>query len=178
MNSTDRYSHIIDQLLTLTRIQPDEQVIFAKQVNVNTIIETFLADNALRAIEKNIELSFHPSSYPLCCLSNDYFLGILFKNLITNAIKYTKPGGSIEVFTYIEGDNIIAKIKDNGIGVPAENITRIFDRFYRETGTGEEGSGLGLAIVTEIIRLHNGEIQAKNNTDQPGLIITVSLPAS
>ena len=176
MNSTDRYSHIIDQLLTLTRIQPDEQVRFAKQVNVNIIIETFLADNALRAIEKDIELSFHPSSYPLCCLSNDYFLGILFKNLITNAIKYTKSGGAVEVFTYKEGSNIIAKVKDNGIGVPPENIDRIFDRFYRETGTGEEGSGLGLAIVTEIIRLHNGEIAAKNNIDQPGLTITVKIP--
>lgn len=175
-SSTNRYSHIIDQLLTLSRIQPNEQVTFGKKLMINKVLESFIAENAIKAIEKNIEIVFYPSQQHLYCYSNDYLLGILFKNLISNAIKYTPNGGLIEISSYQEENNIVVEIKDNGIGVPQENIERIFDRFYRETGTGEEGSGLGLAIVAEIVRLHNGKIFAQNNTNQKGLTITVKIP--
>ncbi|MBK2239551.1 HAMP domain-containing histidine kinase [Francisella tularensis] len=175
-SSTNRYSHIIDQLLTLSRIQPNEQVTFGKNLMINKVLESFIAENAIKAIEKNIEIVFYPSQQHLYCYSNDYLLGILFKNLISNAIKYTPNGGLIEISSYQEENNIVVEIKDNGIGVPQENIERIFDRFYRETGTGEEGSGLGLAIVAEIVRLHNGKIFAQNNTNQKGLTITVKIP--
>lgn len=175
-SSTNRYSHIIDQLLTLSRIQPNEQVTFGKKLMINKVLESFIAENAIKAIEKNIEIVFYPSQQHLYCYSNDYLLGILFKNLISNAIKYTPNGGLIEISSYQEENNIVVEIKDNGIGVPQENIERIFDRFYRETGTGEEGSGLGLAIVAEIVRLHNGKIFAQNNINQKGLTITVKIP--
>ncbi|UZW94763.1 sensor histidine kinase [Francisella tularensis] len=175
-SSTNRYSHIIDQLLTLSSIQPNEQVTFGKKLMINKVLESFIAENAIKAIEKNIEIVFYPSQQHLYCYSNDYLLGILFKNLISNAIKYTPNGGLIEISSYQEENNIVVEIKDNGIGVPQENIERIFDRFYRETGTGEEGSGLGLAIVAEIVRLHNGKIFAQNNTNQKGLTITVKIP--
>lgn len=175
-SSTNRYSHIIDQLLTLSRIQPNEQVTFGKKLMINKVLESLIAENAIKAIEKNIEIVFYPSQQHLYCYSNDYLLGILFKNLISNAIKYTPNGGLIEISSYQEENNIVVEIKDNGIGVPQENIERIFDRFYRETGTGEEGSGLGLAIVAEIVRLHNGKIFAQNNTNQKGLTITVKIP--
>ncbi|APC92306.1 MULTISPECIES: sensor histidine kinase [Francisella] len=175
-NSTNRYSHIIDQLLTLSRIQPNEQITFGKKLMINKVLETFIAENAIKAIEKNIEIVFYPSQQLLHCYSNDYLLGILFKNLISNAIKYTQKGGLIEISSYQEENNIIVEIKDNGIGVPPANIERIFDRFYRETGTGEEGSGLGLAIVSEIVRLHNGSIFAKNNICQKGITVTVKIP--
>lgn len=175
-NSTDRYSHIIDQLLTLSRIQPNEQITFGKKLMINKTLETFIADNAIKAIQKDIEISYFPCESQIYCYSNDYLLGILFKNLISNAIKYTPNGGNIEIHSYQKNNVITVEIKDSGIGVPEENIDRIFDRFYRETGTGEEGSGLGLAIVTEIVRLHHGKIYAKNNTDQKGLTITVRIP--
>ncbi|ACD30250.1 sensor histidine kinase [Francisella tularensis] len=175
-SSTNRYSHIIDQLLTLSRIQPNEQVTFGKKLMINKVLESFIAENAIKAIEKNIEIVFYPSQQHLYCYSNDYLLGILFKNLISNAIKYTPNGGLIEISSYQEENNIVVEIKDNGIGVPQENIERIFDRFYRETGTDEEGSGLGLAIVAEIVRLHNGKIFAQNNINQKGLTITVKIP--
>lgn len=174
-SSANRYSHIIDQLLTFNRIQPNEQIVFAKKLMINKVLETFIADNAIKAIEKDIEISFFPCEQKLWCYSNDYLLGILFKNLISNAIKYTQNGGHVEVYSYQENEEIVVEIKDNGIGVPPENIDRIFDRFYRETGTGEEGSGLGLAIVTEIVRLHNGKIFAKNNPDK-GITVTVRIP--
>ena len=175
-NSTNRYSHIIDQLLILSRIQPNEQVTFGKKLMINKTLESFIAENAIKAIEKDIEIVFYPSQQELYCYSNDYLLGILFKNLISNAIKYTPNGGLVEISSFQEENNIVVEIKDNGIGVPQENIERIFDRFYRETGTGEEGSGLGLAIVSEIVRLHNGKISTQNNTDQKGLTITVKIP--
>lgn len=125
-SSTNRYSHIIDQLLTLSRIQPNEQVTFGKKLMINKVLESFIAENAIKAIEKNIEIVFYPSQQHLYCYSNDYLLGILFKNLISNAIKYTPNGGLIEISSYQEENNIVVEIKDNGIGVPQENIERIF----------------------------------------------------
>ena len=174
-SSANKYSHIIDQLLTFNRIQPNEQIVFAKKLMINTVLETLIADNAIKAIEKDIEISFHPCEQKLWCYSNDYLLGILFNNLISNSIKYTENSGLVEVHCRQENNEIVVEIKDNGIGVPSSNIDRIFDRFYRETGTGEEGSGLGLAIVTEIVRLHNGKISAKNNTNK-GITVIVKIP--
>lgn len=175
LNSADRYSHIIDQLLTLSRIQPNEQISFAKKLGINRAIETALADVAIKAIEKNINLIFNPYKKELYCQSNDYLINILVKNLISNSIKYTEPNGSVEVTTYLKDKSIMITVKDTGIGVPKESLTRIFDRFYRETGTKQEGSGLGLAIVSEIVRLHNGEVYAENNQDK-GITVTVRIP--
>lgn len=128
-SSTNRYSHIIDQLLTLSRIQPNEQVTFGKKLMINKVLESFIAENAIKAIEKNIEIVFYPSQQHLYCYSNDYLLGILFKNLISNAIKYTPNGGLIEISSYQEENNIVVEIKDNGIGVPQENIERFLIDF-------------------------------------------------
>ena len=176
LDSANRYAHIIDQLLVLSRIEPTDNITFAKKCPINRIVEVTLADNALTAIEKGVEITFNPYKNEMFCYSNDYLLNILAKNLISNAIKYTPSGGSVEISTLLKNNTIIFKVKDSGIGVPEENLKRIFDRFYRETGTKQEGSGLGLAIVTEIVRLHNGSVYAEKNTDQKGISVTVEIP--
>lgn len=65
---------IIDQLLTLSRIQPNEQITFGKKLMINKVLETFIAENAIKAIEKDIEIVFYPSQQHLYCYSNDYLL--------------------------------------------------------------------------------------------------------
>ena len=99
-------------------------------------------------------------------------------NVISNAIKYTENGGIIEVSAYNKENDIVIKVKDNGIGIPKKDLDRIFERFYRvEKGRSREmgGTGLGLSIAEEIIAAHNGTIELESDFGE-GTEITVILP--
>ena len=89
-------------------------------------MKTFIAENAIKAIENDIETVFYPSQQHLYCYSNDYLLGILFKNLISNAIKHTPHGGLVKISSYQEENNIVVEIKDNGIVVYFKKILSVF----------------------------------------------------
>ena len=98
--------------------------------------------------------------------------------LIDNAIKYTEEGDSIEISTFLKDGKCIIEVKDTGIGVSEEGLTRIFERFYRddkarnrETG----GTGLGLSIASTIVKAHGGNIKASHNNPK-GTIFTIRLP--
>jgi len=84
----------------------------------------------------------------------------MLDNLIGNAIKYTPPGGSVQVSVSMEAGQIAVRIKDTGIGIPAEEQGRIFEKFYRASNAAKdaEGSGLGLAIVKSIVESHQGRV--------------------
>jgi two-component system phosphate regulon sensor histidine kinase PhoR len=87
-------------------------------------------------------------------------------NLIHNAIKFTPPGGEVEVNAYQESEFIIYSIKDNGKGIPPKDLERIFERFYKtDRSRSEKGTGLGLSISRHLVEAHNGKIWAES---QPG----------
>ena len=99
-------------------------------------------------------------------------------NIIDNAIKYTQAGGSVSVSLQRTGRNVTVAVQDNGPGIPVDDQTHIFDRFYRvdkarsrETG----GTGLGLSIVHQIVRLHGGEVKVESQEGK-GSLFTVELP--
>ncbi|WP_119343440.1 ATP-binding protein [Facilibium subflavum] len=174
----DRYFYIIDQLLTLSRLEPQQDLPDKKYVNVNVLAEDQIADLAIQALNKDIELSLMPSKTAAIVYGSQVLLGVLLRNLVDNAIRYTPKGGKVAIYTYVVNDNVVIEVVDNGVGVNAEKLTRIFDRFYREFGTGQSGSGLGLSIVKEIVRLHDGKVFAKKSKDGQGLTVEVFLPYS
>lgn len=176
IKSADRFYHIIDQLLTLTRLEPKEDLKTKEKIELNRLAATWVAEMAPVAIEKNIELSLERFAQKLWLFASPVTLDILFRNLIDNAIRYTPEGGKVNVELNKKNHQVILKFSDNGIGVEKEKLLRIFDRFYRQSGTGADGSGLGLSIVKEIVRLHNGVIHAyKNNPN--GLVVEIILPS-
>jgi len=99
-------------------------------------------------------------------------------NLIGNAIKFTEPGGRISVSLKQIGETLVLDVIDNGVGIPMEELDRIFDRFYQVDGTMTRrygGTGLGLALVKEIVRVHGGSILVESEPDK-GSIFHVTLP--
>jgi signal transduction histidine kinase len=102
----------------------------------------------------------------------------LFLNLIDNAIKYTPEKGMVEISLFREGNNVKIRVKDTGMGIPAEDLSKIFDRFYRvdKARTRElGGSGLGLSISKWIVDIHNGTISVESEINL-GSIFTVTFP--
>ena len=99
-------------------------------------------------------------------------------NIVSNAIKYTPDGGRIALSAGIDGDKVWMQVDDNGIGIPARDRDRIFERFYRVDKARSRqsgGTGLGLSIAQEIMLQHEGRLYLVDK-DQPGLTIRMELP--
>jgi len=174
--STNQYSHIIDQLLTLTKLEPKQDLPDKKLFNLNTVLEDWVGKLAPKAIDNEIEVEFIAHNEDILINGSDTFIGILIRNLFANAIQHTPRFGSIHIIASIEQQQAKIQVIDTGRGVDTEKHKRIFDRFYRVTGTNVKGSGLGLSIVTEIVRLHHGTIYAQTPDSGKGLEVVVFLP--
>ena len=104
----------------------------------------------------------------------------IFYNLCENAIKYNKPGGMVKVSVIQVGNQAVVKVADNGIGIPAEEQPRVFERFYRVDKSHSRitgGTGLGLSIVKHGVQLHQGDISLESQPDK-GTTVTVRLPVT
>jgi two-component system phosphate regulon sensor histidine kinase PhoR len=104
----------------------------------------------------------------------------MLENLLDNAIKYTPDGGRIRVRWYGRGDQICFEVEDNGIGIPVEDLPRIFERFYRvDKARSRElgGTGLGLAIVKNLAQVLRGSVKVSSDLGK-GSLFTISLPRS
>lgn len=178
MDGSERYTHIIEQLLILSRLEPQQDLPDKTNINLNRIAELQLAELAPKALAKNIDLVLMSSKEKPMIEGSSPLLNVLFRNLIDNAIRYTPENGKVTIYSYVGADKITFEVVDNGVGVPEDKLERIFDRFYRYEGSGQKGSGLGLSIVREIVRLHEGEIHAKLVKKESGLIFEFWFPRS
>ncbi len=117
-----------------------------------------------------------PSKLMAKVYASETLMNILFRNLIDNAIRYTRENGQVILYSYVTKTDVLFEVVDNGIGIEVDKQKRIFDRFYREAGTGQVGSGLGLSIVKEIVRLHDGFVDARTSEGGQGLTIDLRFP--
>ena len=174
--STDQYFHIINQLLTLTKLEPEQDLPDKEIFKLNDVIEDWVGKLVPKAIEKNIDIEFQPSQENIFIKGSSTFIGILIRNLVDNAIQYTPQEGNVTIITHLQDESAVIQVIDTGGGVEQAKLKRIFDRFYRVSGTNVKGSGLGLSIVKEIVRLHSGSISAKTPINAKGLEVIVNLP--
>ena len=172
--SLDRLLHTVNQLLVLAKSQPEAiSMIKMEPVDLNRITKAVAADMVPTAIQKNIDLGFESSAIPAVVMGNVERLKELLYNLIDNAIRYTQSGGKVTVAINVTHTKVELMVVDNGPGISVIERDKIFDRFHRVVGTGEEGSGLGLAIVKDITNLHGASISVSDNKKHQGLQVLV-----
>jgi two-component system sensor histidine kinase QseC len=171
--SVDRIVHIMQQLLTLSRLVPEAASVYdLSEINLSKITAELIAHLVPMALEKRIEieLSAPPAVYIKGNLTG---ISILIRNLVDNAIRYTPEKGYVTVLLLEEPEHVILRVVDTGPGIPEELRARVFERFYRILGTNVSGSGLGLAIVQQIAHIHQASIKLLSPAHGSGLIVEV-----
>lgn len=165
---------LVDDLLLLARAGKSlEREMFV--VSVDGMLHHVREQYAPLAAHRSVELRFHdcPSTQ---VFGNSDQLERIVANLVENAICYTKPGGSVEVFCRHDHAGVSIAVKDTGVGIRPEHRERIFDRFWRESNVrGGDGTGLGLAIARALARRHGGEIVVSSELGR-GSVFTLVLP--
>ncbi|MEN9245860.1 MAG: HAMP domain-containing sensor histidine kinase [Thermostichales cyanobacterium SRBZ-1_bins_19] len=178
-----RLGRLVEDLLFLAR-QDHRGLSSTQCCPVDAIVMDVVDNHQALAHQQQLQLSLEIDSgsatdEPVFNVDGDYDqLQRLFTNLISNAIQYTPPGGSIHVHISHHPKGIAVQVRDTGIGIPAAALPRLFDRFYRVDPTRRsQGSGLGLAIAHSIVQLHQGEILVESQPNH-GSTFTVLLPRS
>ncbi|WP_079479039.1 sensor histidine kinase [Halobacillus salinus] len=172
----NRMSVLSKQLLTLSSLEPEGNVITKESVDVSGQLRDLLHRYHWLIDEQDLSLTY--SLEDVSVEGNSELLSTVWENLLTNAIKYNNPGGSIEIKLEASPDQIEVSFADTGIGLQPEEKKQIFDRFYRADAARsrtEQGTGLGLSIVKEAIEMHGGRVSV-SSTAQKGTTFNVILP--
>ncbi|GBG15647.1 two-component system, OmpR family, sensor histidine kinase QseC [Novimethylophilus kurashikiensis] len=174
IHGVDRATHLVEQLLTLARVDPDAAATEHVPVNLHTLAASSLADIAPMAQARHIELALENDA-PCIIQGNAAQLSVLLRNLLDNAIRYTPEGGQV-IVALIDHPHPTLEVRDTGPGIPEAERSRVLERFYRVTGNAAEGSGLGLSIVRRIAELHHAELTLSLPSSGSGLIVRVVFP--
>src|SRR3990167_2335909 len=176
IESVDRSSHVVAQLLTLSRLGEEERLTDIKPLDLHKLTTEMMAYLAPHALEKDIEIELAPAPKEPVMMGSDIALGILIRNIVDNAIRYTPRKGEVTVAIINTGTQVIFRVTDTGSGIPIDLRERVFERFYRILGTKATGSGLGLAIVGQIAKLHHADITLTTPPNGNGLQFDVAFP--
>ncbi|MBP5291024.1 MAG: HAMP domain-containing histidine kinase [Lachnospiraceae bacterium] len=175
----DREAKIIDDLLSLTKLEKSAQALDISKVNVNDSMELILKRLSPIAKQRNVELLFE-SFRPVVAEIDDVKFSLAITNIVENAIKYNVEGGWVKLSLNADYQYFFIKIADSGVGIPDDEIDKVFDRFYRvdkarsrETG----GTGLGLSITKSIVQMHHGAIRVYSKPGE-GTTFVVRTPLS
>lgn len=169
----DRATHLLEQLLTLARINPDSSALKRESIFLHALAADVIAHIVPAALQKNIILELTGDQHVLVD-ADPISLSILIRNLVDNAVRYTPAGGTVKVEVGKQGQKTLLTVCDSGPGISPDLQQRVFDRFYRLMGNNAQGCGLGLAIVKQIADLYNFTVELKNNDHGQGLIAKVT----
>ena len=170
-----RASHLVDQLLTLARIEPEALATRAVDCDLAALAKDAIVARGAIASERQIDLGLARES-PMRVHGDSASLAVLLSNLLDNALRYTPRGGRIDVAVDDDNGRAVLMVSDTGPGIPAEDRDRVFDRFFRGAANREPGSGLGLSIVKRVADAHHATITLGASSHGSGLVVTVLFP--
>ncbi len=177
LEETVRMSRIVEDLLTLARADAGQILLEKGPVPMDALVRDLFEDAQILGATKRLRIELVKND-PALVNGDPVRLRQLFRAILSNAVQYTDAGGDVRITSTVSGPALRVEIEDTGIGIPAESIDRIFDRFYRVDEARSRvrgGSGLGLAIAKWIAEAHNGSI-AVRSTPGKGSCFTVSIP--
>ena len=168
-----RMNHLVHQLLSMARQEPGAAAQEWHELDLAELATQVVAGFAGRAQARQIDLGLRKAERSIVRGSAES-LRTLLENLVDNALRYCPSGAVVDITVENDPAGALLMVRDNGPGLPAEAVPRIFDRFYRAEGTEGNGSGLGLAIVKQIAAAHNAQTVLQNSPS--GLAIGVRFP--
>jgi heavy metal sensor kinase len=179
LQDVEQLSNIVRALLLLSQAESGQLVLQMVPLRMADVAEDVAEQFQLPAEEENLKLTTDLDSARMALIRADRTqIGRLITNLLSNAVKYTPSGGSVHVSLRVEGSNLVFEVRDTGMGIPAEKLPHIFDRFYRVRPAHTnpiQGLGLGLSFVAWIVKAHNGTIDVESEPGK-GTAFRVRLP--
>ncbi|MDH4186768.1 MAG: heavy metal sensor histidine kinase [Nitrospira sp.] len=177
LEEIDRMTRIVDELLFLSRADMGEVKMEHLPVSLESLVEDVQRQASLLGQERKVQVALTRTA-PAVVLGDELRLRELFLNLVDNAVKYSRPGGTVEMALTVEQGKARLSVTDHGIGIVQEDLGQIFDRFYRTDNARahtKKGTGLGLAICAWIAESHSGQIEVRSKAGE-GSTFTVMLP--
>ena len=177
LEEIERMSQIVQSLMATAYLDTGGEQLDREPTDLGRLVGTTIEQMRLLADERNIALVGNTLEH-IAVLGNPTRLKQVVVNLVDNALKYNHEGGTVSASVYAEGESVVFRVADTGIGIPDASLPFIFDRFYRADRTRSRatgGIGVGLAIVKAICNAHNATIQVKSREGR-GSVFTVTFP--
>lgn len=172
----ERIERLVGDLLDLARFEAGGISLAQESVAVDELFERVSERHAKTAQDKQVAIVIEPHDEDLRLVGDPMRIEQALQNLAANALKHTPPGGVIRLGARRDADRVTLAVSDSGIGIPAEHLPHVFDRFYKaDRSRSQSGSGLGLSIVKAIIERHGGTVRARS-TPNVETVFEVSLP--
>lgn len=178
MLETERLTRLINDILSISKLESGDTEVAIERIRLDKVAYDVCDMLTIHAGEKQITIDAHMNQKPTFIMGNPDRVEQMLINLVENAIKYNKPGGSVTVQVFSNDKEANVTISDTGIGIAEEHLPRMFERFYRvDKGRSRQmgGTGLGLAIVKHIVRSMNGEIEVHSKLGE-GTEFLITLP--
>ncbi len=177
LNSVDRLTHLINDVLDINRIESGREVIEKQNIVFDALVKNVILENQPAAHQKNIQLTSSGLEDPCHLMIDPGKIERVVGELIGNAIKYTPDGGRVDITLTKNDTNVSLQVRDSGIGLTREDCEKVFERFYRaqSSKTMAKGSGLGLSIAKELVELHEGTLELESIVGK-GTVFKLNLP--
>ena len=174
MSEADRLSGLVEELLDFSRMETGRMTLVSQPLNISWLLSESVSMYVELSKKQGIELIYTKPTEEYQVLGDTNRLKQVFINIIDNAVKYTESGGQVLVSQEIEEACVRISVTDTGVGIPAQDIDRVKEKFYKANKT-VRGSGIGLAVADEIIKQHQGLLFIES-TEGVGTKATIVLP--
>ena len=174
LSEADRLSGLVEELLDFSRIERGTMTVMSQPLNISDILSESVDMYTELSRKQGIELVYARPTAAVEVLGDTNRLKQVFINIIDNAVKYTESGGQVLIDQTLEEACVRISVKDTGVGIPAQDIDRVKEKFYKANKT-VRGSGIGLAVADEIIKQHQGLLFVAS-TEGVGTTVTIVLP--
>lgn len=163
-----RMQHLLEQLLSMASVEAEGEDP-PSAIQLAAVVREMLAESVSSAQASGVDLGAGRCDPQAWIVASPIDVVTLLRNVVGNAMKYGRPGGTITVSVWLDGHDAVLQVLDDGPGMPQEHLQRVFEPFYRVPGTGQAGSGLGLSIVAAIAQRRGGRVALRARESGPGL---------